>query len=89
MTVISDLNVIKGTFYKRAYETQLSTVRIQVLLFIENLDYNIYHSAFTIGRTFLLYFSRYANTWNNKKKRKKKVYQKKREKKKQLVNYDQ
>lgn len=84
MTVISDLNVIKGTFFKRAYETQLSTVRIQVLLFLENLDYNIYHSAFTIGRTFLLYFSRYANTWN----RKKKVYQKKREKK-QLVNYDQ
>ena len=80
MTVISDLNVIKGTFYKRAYETQLSTVCIQVLLPLENLDYNIYHSAFTIGRTFLLYFPRYANTWNRKKK-KKKVYQKKREKK--------
>lgn len=79
MTVISDLNVIKGTFYKRAYETQLSTVRIQVLLFLENLDYNIYHSAFTIGRTFLLYFSRYANTWNRKKRKKKCI--KKREKK--------
>lgn len=83
MTVISDLNVIKGTFYKRAYETQLSTVRIQVLLFIENLDYNIYHSAFTIGRTFLLYFSRYANTWNNKKKEKKRCT-KRRERKKTI-----